>query len=100
MQRYSYFFGNDEIELVRAADSIGNMPEILLNIAEELENYQRTRNKIKSAMTYPLILLIFAILAIAILLIKVIPTIVTLFPDPNLLPSVTKFVLAASDFMQ
>lgn len=100
MQRYDYFFGNDEIELVRASESIGNMPDILLNIAEELENYQRTRNKIKSAMMYPIILMVFAIIAVAVLLIKVIPTIVSLFPDPELLPSVTKFVLAASDFMR
>lgn len=99
MQRYDYFFGNDEIELVRASESIGNMPDILLNIAEELENFQRTKNKIKSAMMYPIILLVFAILAVWVLLVKVIPTIVTLFPDPSLLPSVTKFVLAASDFM-
>lgn len=100
MERYRHFFGNDEIELVRASESIGNMPEILLNIAEELENYQKTRNKIKSAMTYPIILLIFAIIAVAVLLVKVIPSIVTLFPDPDLLPSVTKFVIAASDFMK
>ncbi len=100
MERYNYFFGNDEIELVRASQSIGNMPDILLNIAEELENFQKTKNKIKSAMMYPMILLTFAVIAVAILLIKVIPTIVTLFPNPDLLPDVTKFVLAASDFVE
>lgn len=100
MERYKYFFGNDEIELVRAADSIGNMPDILLNIAEELENFQRTKNKVKSAMTYPLVLLVFATLAVVVLLVKVIPTIVTLFPDPSLLPTITKMVLAVSDFMK
>lgn len=100
MERYKNFFGNDEIELVRASESIGNMPDILLNIAEELENFQRTKNKVKSAMTYPVVLLVFAILAVAVLLIKVIPTIVTLFPDPNLLPSITKFVIGMSDFLK
>lgn len=100
MERYKNFFGNDEIELVRASESIGNMPDILLNIAEELENFQRTKNKVKSAMTYPIVLLTFAILAVAVLLIKVIPTIVTLFPDPNLLPSITKFVIGVSDFLK
>jgi len=100
MERYNYFFGNDEIELVRASESIGNMPEILLNIAQELENYQKTRNKIKSAMMYPMILMAFAVIAVAVLLVKVIPSIVSLFPNPDLLPQVTKVVLAASDFMQ
>ena len=100
MERYDNFFGNDEIELIRASESIGNMPDILINIAQELENFQKTKNKIKSAMTYPIILLVFAVIAVAVLLVKVIPTIVTLFPDPEMLPWVTKFVLAASDFMQ
>lgn len=100
MERYNYFFGNDEIELVRASESIGNMPEILLNIAQELENYQKTRNKIKSAMMYPIILMVFAVIAVIVLLVKVIPSIASLFPDPDLLPSITKFVLAASDFMK
>lgn len=100
MSKHKDFFGNDEIELVRASESIGNMPEILLNIAEELENFQKTMNKVKSAMTYPVVLLVFALLAVAVLLIKVIPTIVTLFPDPNLLPDITKFVLSISGFVQ
>src|SRR5690606_20398712 len=58
------------------------------------------RNKIKGAMMYPIILMTFAVIAVVVLLVKVIPTIVSLFPDPELLPSVTKFVLNASDFMQ
>lgn len=100
MGKYKDFFGNDEIELIRASESIGNMPDILLGIAEELENFQRTKNKIKSAMMYPLVLLIFAVVAVAVLLIKVIPTIVTLFPNPDLLPSITKLVINLSDFIK
>ena len=100
MEKFRYFFGNDEIELVRASESIGNMPDILLNIAAELENFQKIKGRVKSALTYPIVLLVFAILAVAILLIKVIPTIVSLFPDKSMLPGITKFVIASSDFLQ
>lgn len=100
MEKFRYFFGNDEIELVRASESIGNMPDILLNIAAELENFQKTKGKVKSALTYPIVLLVFAIIAVAILLIKVIPTIVSLFPDESQLPGITKFVIASSEFVQ
>lgn len=48
---------------------------------------------------YPITLLIFAAGATAILLIKVIPTIVELFPDPEMLPDITKLMLVFSDFM-
>jgi type IV pilus assembly protein PilC len=48
---------------------------------------------------YPITLLAFAAIATAILLIKVIPTIVSLFPDKEKLPEITKITLAFSDFM-
>jgi type IV pilus assembly protein PilC len=48
---------------------------------------------------YPITLLAFAAIATAILLIKVIPTIVELFPDKEQLPDITKITLAFSDFM-
>lgn len=48
---------------------------------------------------YPTTLLIFAAGATAILLIKVIPTIVGLFPDPEMLPEITKIMLNFSDFL-
>ena len=41
----------------------------------------------------------FTVIAVAVLLIKVIPTIVTMFPDPSALPDITKIMIAASDFM-
>jgi type IV pilus assembly protein PilC len=52
------------------------MPDALTNIAAELENYQKIVGKVKGAMTYPLVLLTFACLAVVILLIKVVPTFV------------------------
>jgi type IV pilus assembly protein PilC len=48
---------------------------------------------------YPITLLAFAAIATAILLIKVIPTIVELFPDKDKLPEITKITLAFSGFM-
>ena len=48
---------------------------------------------------YPVTLLAFAAIATAILLVKVIPTIVGLFPDKDKLPEITKITLSFSDFM-
>lgn len=98
MQKHSYFFLSTEIELVRAAQGMGNMPETLWEIANELENYAKIRSKIKGALMYPAILLLFSAIATAILLIKVVPTIVDLFPDKDKLPEITKIVLVFSDF--
>ena len=100
MKNHEYFFKEEEIALVKSAETMGNLPEILDEIAIELENSERINGKIKKAMAYPIVLIIFAIVAVTILLIYVIPTIVTLFPNQESLPSLTKFMMWASSFLQ
>lgn len=99
MSKHNNLFLTTETELVRAAQWMGNMPETLQEISNELENYSKIKSKIKWALMYPITLLLFAAVATAILLIKVIPTIVELFPDKDKLPEITKITLAFSDFM-
>lgn len=96
---HKWFFLGDEIELIRASETIGNMPETLNNIALELENFQKIMGKVKGALTYPLMLLTFAFGAVGILLVKVIPTFVWLF-EGHTLPAITQFMLTASDYLQ
>ena len=79
--------------MIKSAETMGNLPEILDEIAIELENSQRINGKIKKAMMYPMVLIIFAFIAITILLIYVIPTIVTMFPNQESLPGLTKFMM-------
>ncbi|HBB03743.1 TPA: hypothetical protein DCZ39_02440 [Patescibacteria group bacterium] len=93
MENHNYFFKEEEVALVQSAETMGNLPEILDEIAIELENSERINGKIKKAMAYPIVLIVFAIIAIAILLIYVIPTIVTMFPNQESLPSLTKFMM-------
>jgi len=100
MQNHKYFFSAEETELIKSAESIWNLPEVLENIADELESYQALLSKVKNAMIYPVMILIFAIWAVILLLVKVMPTIVELFPSREALPWITKFMLWASDFLQ
>ena len=100
MENHDYFFHEEDIALVKSAETMGNLPEILDEIAIELENSQKINGKIKSAMTYPIVLIVFAVVAVTILLIYVIPTIVTMFPNQESLPSITKFMMSVSGFLQ
>ena len=100
MSNNDYFFKEDEIALVQSAETMGNLPEISDEIANEGENFQKITQKVKKAATYPAILLVFSIIAVIILLLFVIPNIVTMFPSQESLPSITKFMLAASGFIQ
>lgn len=100
MESHPNVFASNEIELVRAAESIGSLPSILREIATEMENMQKIYQRIQSAITYPSVLLFFSVVAVIILLIYVVPTIVSLFPDTGSLPSITLFMLSASSFLQ
>ena len=99
MEQHRWFFGPDEIELIRASESIGNMPDALMNEAQELENTQRIVGKVKGALTYPVMLLWFSVIAVIVLLVKVIPTFVWLFAGREL-PQITQMMLDVSGFLQ
>lgn len=100
MENHDYVFSKDEIALVKSSEVIGNMPDVLQDIAIENENMQKIRNKIAKAMTYPIVLILFTIIAVSILLIYVVPTIVGMFPSSAQLPWVTQFMLNVSLFLQ
>lgn len=100
MNNHGYFFHEEEVALVESAETMGNLPEVLEEIATELENTEKINGKIKKALTYPIVLIVFAFVAVTILLIYVIPTIVTMFPNQESLPNLTKFMMGASTFLQ
>jgi type IV pilus assembly protein PilC len=99
MSNHDYFFSIDEIELIRASQVTGNLIETLYDIAEELENLEKIKQKIKKALMYPVILIIVSILAVVMLLMFAIPSIVSIFP-PDDIPKITLFMMWASDFLQ
>ena len=100
MEQHPDIFASNEIELVRAAETMGNLPNVLRDISNEMENMQQIYSKIKSAITYPSVLLAFSVIAVVILLIYVVPTIVSLFPDTGSLPGITLLMLSVSEFLR
>lgn len=100
MENHLYFFWAENIELIKSSEIMWNLPEVLNEIANELESFQKLLSKIKSSMMYPLMVLLMAIWAVIVLLIKVMPSIVTLFPNQETLPWITKFMLWVSWFLQ
>ena len=97
MQNHSYFFNSDEIELLRSTEITGSMAQTLEEIADDLEASQEINAKIKKALTYPTLVICFAVIAVVVLLVFVMPTIVEMYGDIPL-PGITIFMLQASDF--
>lgn len=89
------------INMVRAGEISGNLDETLDRLAEHFEKQHYTKQKIVSALAYPAAVGIVALFVVIFLLVAVVPIFVTMFADlGGQLPAITRFVLAASDFMQ
>ncbi|MFJ5715537.1 type II secretion system F family protein [Neobacillus sp. NPDC093127] len=89
------------INMVKAGEVSGNLDETLDRLAEHFEKQHYTKQKIVSALAYPSVVGIIAIAVVIFLLVAVVPTFVTMFADlGGQLPAITRFVLAASTFMQ
>ncbi|MCM3765451.1 type II secretion system F family protein [Neobacillus niacini] len=89
------------INMVKSGEVSGNLDGTLERLADYFEKQHYTRQKIVSALTYPLVIGIIAVLAVIYLLVSVVPTFVNMFADMGAeLPGITKFVLSASEFMQ
>lgn len=99
MSNHDYFFDADEIELVRSSQVAWNLVWTLYDIAEELEEQEAIRQKMKKALTYPIILIVVAIVAVSLLLVYAIPSIVSLFSDYNI-PKITLIMLSVSNFLK
>lgn len=101
VSKYPKIFTPMFVNMIRAGEAGGNMDETLERLAEHFEKQHFTKQKIVSALTYPLVLAIVAIGVVIFLLVAVIPTFVQMFADMGSeLPAITRFVLSASDFMQ
>jgi len=100
METQSYFFKSDEIELVRSTEITWNMVQTLEEIADSLESSQEVESKVKKASMYPIMMIWLTVVAVVVLLVKVFPTIIDMYGDPEQLPWITKFMLSASEFLQ
>ena len=94
-------FGNFYINMVRSAEASGQLPEVLERLVEYLENAKATRDSVVSALIYPAILFVVAMLAIVGMLGFVVPQFETLFADMGeALPLMTRMVIGAAEFVK
>lgn len=86
--------------MARAGEVAGNLDDILERVAVFFEREYYTREKIKSALTYPAFVGVMSIAVTVFLLLKIVPTFVGIFASMHLkLPLPTIIVLAISHFL-
>ncbi len=88
------------ISMVGAGESSGSLDVIMQRMANHYANENKLRNTIKSAMTYPLILLILCIVIVIFLFTFIMPTFIGMYEDPSTMPALTKVLASISDFLK
>ncbi len=103
MEKHSQTFNSVYINMVRAGEAAGILDDILKRLALQQEKNATMRKKIKSAMTYPMVLVVITFLAFFGLMLFVIPQIGKIIQDlggPDAqLPLLTQIMLGISAFM-
>lgn len=91
------------INMVRAGEASGAMEQVLNRLAEFMEKAQRLKGKIKAAMTYPVVVLVIALVITSGLMVFIVPKFATIFSDMlsgEPLPALTEFVMKISYVMR
>lgn len=89
------------ISMTRAGEAGGFLDKTLLSVAANLEAEIKLRAKIKSAMTYPVVVLVFAVLAVIAMLLFIVPVFASMYEGFGAqLPLPTRILMAASDILK
>jgi len=98
MKKYPDVFNNTYSSLVTAGDSSGNLDVIFEKLSDYLEESASIRQKVVSAMTYPIILIGFSIIVVFALLTFVLPQVIGQFVKAGAeLPLITELLIGLSN---
>ena len=88
------------VNMVRAGESAGALELILVRLADYNEKSLALRNRVKSALVYPVAMGVMGTLVVIFLMWKIVPNIITIFVEiEQSLPAPTRALIAISDFM-
>jgi type IV pilus assembly protein PilC len=101
MARHPKVFNRLYVAMVEAGEVAGILDVVLDRVALQMEKEQKIKSRVKGAMVYPTIVLIFATVVLNGMLLFLIPIFVKIFAQLNgQLPTLTQYVVKASDMLR
>ncbi len=101
LSKHPNVFSNLFVNMVAAGETSGTLEEVLLRLAEILEKRVHLAAKVKSAIAYPLMMIVVAVGVVVFLMSVVVPSITTIFIEMNrALPWPTRFLISTSAFIK
>lgn len=101
LKQHPRIFSDLYVSMVRAGEASGALDVVLLRLADYTEEYSQLRDKVQSALTYPILMAVVSSAILFFLLSFVVPRITKIFTETRAeLPIMTKILLGISTFMQ
>lgn len=101
MRRSPYKIPESVIAGVGVGEESGHLHTVLMRLAEDIETSAENRKTVSRAMVYPATLLGASMLVVSMMMVWVVPKITAIFISSNReLPTITKVIMAVSDFVQ
>lgn len=89
------------VETLRSGEESGSLDRSFRTVQEQMEKQTVTRAKVKSAMAYPVFVMVIAVVVVAVVMTVVIPRLTPIFTESdNPIPFMLGTLIAASDFFQ
>jgi type IV pilus assembly protein PilC len=100
MRNYPDIFPGILLSMTEAGEASGQLDRVYVRLADHFEKEYKQRQKVKGAMTYPIIILIIALFVVVVMVVQVIPTFGKALSGMNVeLPKLTQVMLNISDFV-
>lgn len=101
MKKMPMIFSNSETAIIESGETTWDLHTTFLKLSEDLKKIHNLQQKIKWALTYPLIIFIFLLIAVLIVLTYVIPAILPIFDNSWVeLPFATIMLINVSNFIR
>jgi type IV pilus assembly protein PilC len=101
LERHPKIFDPLFVAMTRAGETGGVLDSALIRVADQLEKAEALRRQVKSAMTYPTVIITFAMAVVLALVTFLVPVFAGVFKEfGGELPMITRVTVAASDFVK
>ena len=100
LELYPGSFSEAEMWIVKSWEKTWQLNTVLSGLADQIEKVEALNWKIKSAMMYPMFIIVVVIGVIWVMMTMIVPKLLDIFDDKSVLPTSTKVLMATSDIFR